>query len=94
MYDNQALSYRVLGVLSIMLTIALVFFILTWLTYPKSKAQNDVPHAHSKDTVPISATNVVTLQDMHEKESAPQAEENVPEAAEDGIIRQYLNDTK
>ena len=81
-YDNQTLSYRVVGLESIIMTTALAFFILTWLTYPKNQVQEDALHKDSKGDVTISATNVVTLDEIQEKESSPPGKENVPEGAQ------------
>ena len=81
-YNNQTLAYSIVGLESIMMTIALAFFILTWLTYPKKKVHEDALHEDPKGNVPNSATNIVAFHEMQEKESSPPGKENVPEEAQ------------
>ena len=71
-----------MGIESIMNTIALTFLILSWPTYPKNNVKENALHKDPNGDVPISATNVVTLDEMQEKESSPPGKENGPEGAQ------------
>ena len=75
---------------SVMFTVALVFYILTWLTYPKNRAQDDVVHGNSKGDAPISGTNMVTVHEMCEKKVRPTGEEHTPKESSDGRINEAV----
>lgn len=92
MYNNQTISYLISGFGTAIFLIALVFYIATWLTYPKERVQDDAPDKKSNDDIPISGTNAAYEHEMNEKGTNELGEEHLAEVTADTQMKGTAED--
>ena len=78
-YNNQTLSYFILGYSIIVLGAGAVLNTGAWLTYPQKKAQDDVVHKKSEDNTALSLIKMVNAWEIDDKGIMLRDEEHLSE---------------